>query len=1209
MRKIHLLILFSILCLGNLFSQISYNYKVYTTEDGLLSNECYKLFQDSKGYLWIANGNGISKFNGKKFENYTDKKFKDGLANVTSFIENTDGNELYANTEKSVYNLTRRKYIIKDSTLIQGFISEREIFKIYNGVLDKDFYKIYIANRRSVPTRDTVYYSFNGKYNYAILPHNNFGEIKLICDINNNCYIKVQDTINKIFNFYSFQKGILKKIFETKDNIYKIEIDNEQNFVCFSNVLGELQHTVNFFNKNGLLIKKTKITGFPCGNYCNELNCVFDKNNNIWIPNRNGILKLNLRNETQEYIDNDREINYIIQELVDGNTGNVILIKDTVIDNYKNLVSDNFGNFIYGDRIFNGEKFSDLLDYSIMSKIFDGNFKGGSIRQILVDRENNIWIATSDRLFKFTPIPIRFNQNYLSKTLSEFKLKHTDALGRKFFIKEDNKNRKFSLKVFNENKLLFSKEYFKSELSESNNFNKDNSEVLEFYNVGDKTLMLYNAKSGKYALTLFDEKEIKSYSYKRNLSYLFSDSNNIYFKDGVEGYLVKVNLQNLTEHKLNNFWHRKLTKDYLSNGGFEYFEYSNSNKVLCKNLTLCKINSDFSIDTIAYGNLPNNLRYNILQYIPCSFLNYNLLVIDKRGDFYLINETSYFKLKTDLKLNLNQKDKSYIRYDKALKFGNFLLLQENSQLLVFDYDSINKKITLLSTFTYENGLPSSFLSNILVFGDYLVLSGDYGENVIYVFKYQDFLKNGLNNPIKIKLPFLSYQFTQQDGIAEYFFCDKFFNTQEPKITIYDLSYSKNNEHITDTTDNHVFPSSISNLTFKFDAVSLTEGDYIQIKYNLIGFDTNWVDASNTNELKFLSLPPGTYTLQIKACNNHNYWNKEPKQLIFTIEFPWYRTWTAYFCFLLSGIGLMYWFVKNRTKQLEKEKLKLEETVALRTNEIVTQKHLIEEKNKEITDSINYAQKIQSTLMASESFLDKHLKQTNRDYFVLYQPKDIVSGDYYWAHELEDEPDHFILLNADCTGHGVPGAFMSLLCISYLNEIVKEQKVTRPDLIFNQVRDKIVANFKVSENPERKDGMDAVLCRINFATYELNYSAANNPIVIIEPDIENNCFKIVELDYDKMPVGVSHDSNYKPFTNFTYQLKKNSFIYTFTDGFADQFGGPKGKKFMYKQLRTILLENSHLSMREQKEKLKTSFENWKGEIEQVDDVCLIGIKIE
>ena len=139
-------------------------------------------------------------------------------------------------------------------------------------------------------------------------------------------------------------------------------------------------------------------------------------------------------------------------------------------------------------------------------------------------------------------------------------------------------------------------------------------------------------------------------------------------------------------------------------------------------------------------------------------------------------------------------------------------------------------------------------------------------------------------------------------------------------------------------------------------------------------------------------------------------------------------------------------------------------------------------------------------------------------------------------------------------------------------------------------------------------MDAVLCKINFDTYELLYSAANNPIVIIEPDIENNTFKMVELEYDKMPVGVSHDANYKPFTNFSYQLKKGSFVYTFTDGFADQFGGPKGKKFMYKQLRTILLENCHLSMREQKEKLKTSFENWRGEIEQVDDVCLIGIKM-
>lgn len=312
--------------------------------------------------------------------------------------------------------------------------------------------------------------------------------------------------------------------------------------------------------------------------------------------------------------------------------------------------------------------------------------------------------------------------------------------------------------------------------------------------------------------------------------------------------------------------------------------------------------------------------------------------------------------------------------------------------------------------------------------------------------------------------------------------------------------------------------------------------------------------------------------------------------------------------LFAILGVLVLFVivflvyRSLTTNKKQKKIILEQKI-----EVENQRHLLQEKNKEITDSINYAQKIQHTLMASDAYLNAHLRKNGRDYFILYQPKDIVSGDYYWAYENEDEPDNFILLTADCTGHGVPGAFMSLLCISYLNEIVKEQKITSPDLIFNQVRDKIVANFKVNENPERKDGMDAVLCKFNFAKNELYYSAGNNPVVIIEPQ-DNGSYTLLELDYDKMPVGVTHDGEYKSFTNFKYPLKKGSTVYTFTDGFADQFGGPKGKKFMYKQLRQLLFDISKLPMQEQKEKLHAAINAWMINVEQVDDVCVIGVRV-
>ncbi|MES2837329.1 MAG: SpoIIE family protein phosphatase [Bacteroidota bacterium] len=297
---------------------------------------------------------------------------------------------------------------------------------------------------------------------------------------------------------------------------------------------------------------------------------------------------------------------------------------------------------------------------------------------------------------------------------------------------------------------------------------------------------------------------------------------------------------------------------------------------------------------------------------------------------------------------------------------------------------------------------------------------------------------------------------------------------------------------------------------------------------------------------------------------------------------------------------------EKQQMLSEQNTILEKQVNERTKEIANQKHIVEEINKEITDSINYAQKIQSTLMASTKLLNDNLKneELEKDYLILYKPKDIVSGDFYWAHKHENS---FVLITADCTGHGVPGAFMSLLCVSYLNEVVKEQKTVQPNKIFDAVRAKIVSNFTTGENSERKDGMDAVCCKFNFDENILEYAAANNPIVLLIPD-ENNNYILEEIKPDKMPVGVNHDGNYLPFNSGTKLLKKGTIVYTFSDGYVDQFGGERGKKFMYKQLRELLLSIANLPLTKQKEILDSTIESWKGSSEQVDDILVVAVKV-
>lgn len=229
---------------------------------------------------------------------------------------------------------------------------------------------------------------------------------------------------------------------------------------------------------------------------------------------------------------------------------------------------------------------------------------------------------------------------------------------------------------------------------------------------------------------------------------------------------------------------------------------------------------------------------------------------------------------------------------------------------------------------------------------------------------------------------------------------------------------------------------------------------------------------------------------------------------------------------------------------------------------------------------------------------------SKNFFILYRPKDIVSGDFYYAqaHKGSNANEVFYLATADCTGHGVPGAFMSMLGVSALNEAIIEKNITQPHEILADMRNSIISSLNPEDSEEEaKDGMDCVLCAYDFEQMKLNFAAANNPLWLIRNG------ELKEFKPDKIPVG-KYGDELQPFTLQTIDLKKGDIVYTFTDGYADQFGGPKGKKFKYKHLQEKLLENHTLSLEEQKKNLGTIFENWKGDLEQVDDVLVIALKI-
>ena len=279
-------------------------------------------------------------------------------------------------------------------------------------------------------------------------------------------------------------------------------------------------------------------------------------------------------------------------------------------------------------------------------------------------------------------------------------------------------------------------------------------------------------------------------------------------------------------------------------------------------------------------------------------------------------------------------------------------------------------------------------------------------------------------------------------------------------------------------------------------------------------------------------------------------------------------------------------------------------IKVQKKEVEFQKELLEAKNKEVTDSINYARYIQSGMLPSE----QNIKDLFPEHFIFYKPKDIVAGDFYWVEKTSNNQALFAV--CDCTGHGVPGAMVSIVAINALTRAVKEFKLTNPALIFDQVNLLMQEAFSKS-GYDIKDGMDGVLCAFNSTTMQLQVAAANNPIWIIGPvqyGMEKEAhMELMQISPDKQPVG-KHNEESQPFKVKNVTLTKGETIYLFTDGFADQFGGEKGKKYKYKQLQELLLQIAHLPMAAQKNKLHATFEEWRGQLEQVDDVLVVGIKV-
>lgn len=455
--------------------------------------------------------------------------------------------------------------------------------------------------------------------------------------------------------------------------------------------------------------------------------------------------------------------------------------------------------------------------------------------------------------------------------------------------------------------------------------------------------------------------------------------------------------------------------------------------------------------------------------------------------------------------------------------------------------------------------------------------------------------------------------------------DPVIQLTDVKLFFNEVDWKKENYELvpwTNLPDKLKLPYNKNHLTFQFIGLLFSDKEELSYRYMLKGLDKSWSPPRGDNEAVYPGLMPGEYTFKVVALDRYGNRSAKDASYSFVITPPfWKTTWFYFLCFII-GLSLIFLFIKYREKKLRDERDLLERTVKERTAEVVMQKDQIElqrdeiqiqhaivsEQKKDIMDSIQYAKRIQTAAIPSEEIVVNELKE----FFVLYKPRDVVSGDFYW---LGIEDGKIIIIAADCTGHGVPGAFTSMLGISMLNEIIGQESTTSPEKILNELRKNIVRSLKQSQDGESKDGMDIAVVTIDKAKNILEFAGAMNPLFVIrdagrdditDTFMEVGKYRLYELKGDKMPAAIHVSMD--PFKKRTIDIITGDKFYMLSDGFEDQFGGPDQRKFMRKNLKKMLLQIHHLKMSEQKEFLEKTINDWKHDLPQVDDILIIGFSM-
>jgi serine phosphatase RsbU (regulator of sigma subunit) len=402
----------------------------------------------------------------------------------------------------------------------------------------------------------------------------------------------------------------------------------------------------------------------------------------------------------------------------------------------------------------------------------------------------------------------------------------------------------------------------------------------------------------------------------------------------------------------------------------------------------------------------------------------------------------------------------------------------------------------------------------------------------------------------------------------------------------------------DFNEDIVLPYSLYKVRIEFQGLSYNDPASVKYQYKLEGHDLEWSEITSLNVVNYTRIEDGNYTFLLKSFDSNGLSQKMPVSVHILVKKPFWKTW-----WFLTACGIIFLLsiftiIKYREKKQKELQEYLETELAARTKEVVEQKDIIELKNRDITDSINYAQRIQTSILPPV----KRLHQNFSGSFVFYQPRDIVSGDFYWFDKVNN--NKFIIVCADSTGHGVPGAFMSMIGTTLIKDICFREAGKAPSEIL-RVLDRDLSNTlnqNLEDGTKPPDGMDIIVCEIDLKTKYMRYAAAMRPLIIYKDGEQ------IYLKGSHSSVGGVYDKEIKSFDDEGLQLSQGDTIYMFSDGYPDQFGGSMGKKYKMVRLKNMLVDICQKTMEEQYLHVRNTFNLWKENYEQVDDVLFMGIKI-